>query len=251
MSRLVDDLRALGVRPGGVLLVHASLKSLGPFDGGPAAVCAGLAEALGPDGTLLMPTLSYDLAYQPDPVFDQARTPSVVGALTEFYRTRPGVRRSLHPTHSAAGQGPAFATLVAGHLDDPTPCGPRSPFHRLLFRDDAQVLFLGCGLRPNTCMHAVEELLPAPYHADREVRYRVIADDGSERQATVRAYGFRRLGLTQRYDRLGPLLSGGELRRGRVLAAECLLLEATAIRERGLAALRGDPYAFVEPASAA
>jgi aminoglycoside 3-N-acetyltransferase len=246
VSRLVDDLLALGVRPGGVLLVHASLKALGPVDGGPAAVCAGLAQAVGPEGTVLMPTLSYDLAHQPDPVFDQARTPSVVGALTEFYRAQPGVRRSLHPTHSVAGQGPAFAALVAGHLDDATPCGPRSPFHRLLFRADAQVLFLGCGLRPNTCMHAVEELLPAPYHAGNEVRYRVIAADGSERQAVIRAYAFRSRGLTQRYDRLGALLSGDELRRGRVLAADCDLLEATGIRERGLAALRRDPYAFVE-----
>lgn len=251
MSRFATDLRALGVRPGGVLLVHASLKSLGPVDGGAAAVCAGLVEALGPDGTLLMPTLSYELAHQPDPVFDQLRTPSVVGALSEFYRTQPGVQRSLHPTHSVAGRGPAFAALIAGHLDDSTPCGPHAPFHRLLFRDDAQVLFLGCGLRPNTCMHAVEELLPVPYIAGHDVHYRVIAADGSERRAVVRAYGFRRRGLTQRYDRLGALMSGGELRRGPVLAAACELLEATAIRAHGLAALRRDPYAFVEPASAA
>jgi len=246
-ARLATELRNLGVRPGGVLLVHAGLKALGPVDGGAATVIAGLIEAVGPAGTLLMPTLSYELAYITDPCFEQLRTPSSVGALTELFRNHPGVRRSLQPTHSVAGFGPGFDALVADHITDPTPCGPHSPFHRLLFRDDAQVLFLGCGLKPNTCMHAVEELLPAPYLLDQPVTYRVIDAQGREHRPTVRSYGFRRHALTQRYDRLGALLQADELRHGRVLAAEADLVAAPAIRLRGLARLREDPYAFVEP----
>ncbi|MBN1371221.1 MAG: AAC(3) family N-acetyltransferase [Anaerolineaceae bacterium] len=52
-AQLVSDLLALGVRPGGVLLVHSSLRSLGPVDGGAEAVVKGLLEALGARGTLL------------------------------------------------------------------------------------------------------------------------------------------------------------------------------------------------------
>lgn len=252
ISRLVSQLHELGVRPGGVLMVHASLKALGPIDGGPSALIAGLIDAVGPGGTLLMPTLTYELAYTADPCFDQLRSPSSVGALTELFRNHPGVRRSLQPTHSVAGIGPGFDALVADHIGDPTPCGPSSPFHRMLFRDDAQVLFLGCGLRPNTCMHAVEELLPAPYLLADPVRYRVIDAQGREHRPTIRAYGFRRHSLAQRYDLLGPLLCPtDELRRGRVLAAEADLVAAPAIRIRGLARLREDPYAFVEPKAAA
>jgi len=244
---IATELHAVGVMPGGVLLVHASLKALGAIDGGPLSVIAGLAQAVGPLGTLLMPTLTYDLTHAPDPCFDQRRTPSIVGALTEVFRQLPGVRRSLQPTHSVAGHGPAFDDLVVDHLDDPTPCGRHSPFHRLLFRDDAQVLFLGCGLRPNTCMHAVEELLPTPYIFDATVKYRVIGADGAEQHRTICAYGFRRHGLQQRYDRLAECLQGNEWRRGRVRAAEVDLVMASAIRRRGLERLRQDPYAFVEP----
>ena len=34
-ERIAADLRALGVKAGGVLLVHSSFKSLGPVPGGP------------------------------------------------------------------------------------------------------------------------------------------------------------------------------------------------------------------------
>ena len=42
---MADDLLALGVEPGGLLLVHSSLSSMGRVAGGPATVIAGLRQA--------------------------------------------------------------------------------------------------------------------------------------------------------------------------------------------------------------
>src|SRR5689334_15505508 len=55
-TMIAEHLRALGVRPGEILLVHSSLSSLGWVCGGPVAVVQGLLDALGPDGTLVVPT---------------------------------------------------------------------------------------------------------------------------------------------------------------------------------------------------
>src|SRR5512137_302949 len=96
---LASDLLELGVRPEGVLLVHSSLKALGPRAGGPAHVIAGLQRALGPRGTLLMPALSYASVTPEHPLFDLRTTPSCVGIIPETFRRMPGVLRSLHPTH--------------------------------------------------------------------------------------------------------------------------------------------------------
>jgi len=244
-SCLASDLLALGVRPGGVLLVHSSLKSLGHVPGGATTVIAALREALGPRGTLLLPALSFMFCDAQHPFFDVRRTPSCVGVIPEHFRTMPGVLRSVHPTHSVCGAGPLASELLSSHGLDTTPVGRHSPFRKL--RDaGGQVLFLGCGLRPNTSMHGVEELVMPPYLLGDAIVYRVILADGSETEFPCRRHTFNVHNLRQRYDRLEPLMGPGEMRVGRVLEATAHLLEAPAMWARGEAALRSDPYFFVE-----
>ena len=243
------DLLALGVRPGSVLLVHASLRSLGPIPGAdiPAdraeAVIQGLLYALGPGGTLLLPALSYQTVTRDQPIFDVRATPSCVGALTEYFRTRPGTLRSVHPTHSVCGIGPRAAELLEGHELDTTPAGQHSPFARLP-EVDGQVLFLGCGLRPNTSMHAVEERIAPPYLYSSPCDYQIICADGSQKSMMVMRHGFR--GWEQRYDRLEQVMTSG-LRCGNVLQAACHLVEAAAMWPAALEKLRADPLYFVDP----
>ena len=55
-AAIAAELRSLGVRPGGVLLVHSSLSALGYVAGGPEAVVDALQEAVGPEGTLAQVT---------------------------------------------------------------------------------------------------------------------------------------------------------------------------------------------------
>ena len=85
-ERLCVNLLALGVRRGGVLLVHSSLRALGMVPGGPSTIILGLLETLGEQGTLLMPALSYAQVTPQNPYFDQRCTPSNVGAIPEAFR---------------------------------------------------------------------------------------------------------------------------------------------------------------------
>jgi aminoglycoside 3-N-acetyltransferase len=240
---LVNGWRTLGVRPGGVLLVHSSLRSLGPLEGGAETVVLSLLEALGPQGTLLMPALSYRTVGPRSPFFNVTTTPSCVGALPEYFRTRPGTTRSVHPTHSVSGLGPQVQDLLGEHIRSTTPCGPYSPFARLP-EAGGQILFLGCGLHPNTSMHAVEERVEPVYLYGDVVDYQVILADGSHQRMQVRSHAFE--GWSQRYDRLAQYLSAPDLRQGSVLSASCYLVEAPAMWKAALAALHEDPLCFVE-----
>jgi aminoglycoside 3-N-acetyltransferase len=244
VRKLADDLVALGIRRGGVLLVHASLRSLGPLAGGAETVVRGVMCALGPDGTLLIPALSYENVGAHNRVFDVQHTPSCIGALPEYFRLRSGVIRSVHPTHSVCGIGPAADWLLGDHQLDATPCGPHSPLHKL---PDAggQVLFLGCGMRPNTSMHAIEELAQPPYlFSGEEITYQIILPSRAEMTMRVRAHDFA--GWAQRYERLGSLLETRGMRCRSALGAAAHLVEGAAMWEAALEALRRDPLYFVE-----
>ncbi|MFF8196101.1 aminoglycoside N(3)-acetyltransferase [Streptomyces bobili] len=176
---LATDLRALGVEPGEILLAHSSLSSLGWVCGGAVAAVQGLLDALGPDGTLVVPTQSGDLSDPSHwgnppvprawwdtiratmPAYDPLVTPSRgVGVIPETVRTWPGALRSAHPQTSFAALGPRAAEVTEGHARD-CRLGERSPLARLEALG-ARVLLLGAGYDTCTSFHLAEYRIPAP-----------------------------------------------------------------------------------------
>ncbi|MFJ4971681.1 aminoglycoside N(3)-acetyltransferase [Streptomyces sp. NPDC088755] len=198
VERLTAALSGLGVRPGDVLLVHASLRSVGAVAGGPVAVLAALRRAVGRAGTVVVPAFTPEnsdtsphyrarvrgldaparaAVRSSMPPFDPALTPAPsMGALAETVRTAAGARRSGHPQTSFAAIGPGAAKLLAGHR--PT-ChlGEESPLARL-YEADAGILLLGTGYDTCTAFHLGEYRRPgAPLR-----RYRcVVAPQGVRR----------------------------------------------------------------------
>ncbi|MET8911894.1 AAC(3) family N-acetyltransferase [Micromonospora sp. NPDC004551] len=178
-ASLAAQLRDLGVRPGGTVLVHASLRPLGYLCGGPEAVLLALRDVLGPAGTVVVPTHTPDNSDPAEwnnppvpgdwwpvirdelPGFDPAVTPSrFMGALAELVRTWPGALRSGHPHVSFAALGPAAGRVVAGHARADM-LGEGSPLARL-YDLDADVLLLGVDHGSNTSLHLAEYRQPAP-----------------------------------------------------------------------------------------
>jgi len=173
---LAADLRALGVTPGQVLLVHASMRRLGAVRGGAAAVMKALRDVLGSEGTLMVPTgtagnsdtsrlyLARTAGMTAEQVnrykadmrpFDPATTPSDgMGRIAEEVRTTPGATRSAHPQSSFAALGPMAQKLTDGH---PVDChlGESSPLARL-YEVGAWVLLLGVGYASCSAFHLAE-----------------------------------------------------------------------------------------------
>jgi aminoglycoside 3-N-acetyltransferase len=242
IARISEDLRNLGVRPGDTLMVHSSLKSMGHVPGGAKTAIRGLLEALGDEGTLLMPALSYMDVSPDQPVFDPERTPSCVGVIPELFRTRPRTNRSIHPTHSVCGTGPRAGKMLANHVVDTSPVGEYSPF-RLLPLMGGRILMLGCGLRPNTSMHGIEELSVPPYLFLQEAVTYVIRHQSRDFPVHHKRHGFQ--GHEQRYDRLPEVMERGLL-RGKVLEADSWLIDAEPMWEVVDRKLRQDPLFFVD-----
>jgi aminoglycoside 3-N-acetyltransferase len=132
--------------------------------------------------------------------------------------------------------------IIEHHIEDATPCGANSPFH-LLPEYDGQILMLGCGLKPNTSMHAIEEMIEPPYLYDPSMDYHLTLADGSQITKTYTPHNFR--GWEQRYERVAQVMKEPELRYRRVLNAECYLIEAKSLWDQVLAVMKNDPLYFV------
>jgi len=154
---LVRQLRTLGVREGGVLLVHTSFRAVRPVEGGPLGLIRALRLALGDTGTLVMPTMT-----DGERVFDPRVTPTVdMGITAETFWRQPGVLRSTHPGGSFAAQGPHAAAICRPQPLSP-PHGPDSPVGRV-HELGGQVLLLGVTHSEDTTLHLAEALAGVPY----------------------------------------------------------------------------------------
>lgn len=160
---IANDLRALGIEPGDVVFFHSSLKSLGWVEGGAEAVVDAFLDAVGSEGLVIVPTLTFTYAdgelrkY----AFDPKETPSRVGRITDTLWRRPNAFRSAHPTHSIAAIGRRAEELVQGH-DRTSTFGKDGPYRRYVDWG-AKIMFLGVDMRCNTTLHAIEDWLDLPY----------------------------------------------------------------------------------------
>lgn len=174
---LLEAFRELGVEEGATLLVHSSLSSLGWVDGGDQAVIDALLRAVGRSGLLAMPTHTWATVHREQPVFHETLSASTVGRITESFRRRPGVRRSLHPTHSVAASGAGADDLVSGHERYATPCPPPSPYGQVVQRG-GKVLLIGVGLDRCTLIHGFEEWADVPWLFNRTESLSVVTSHG-------------------------------------------------------------------------
>ncbi|MEW2423176.1 aminoglycoside N(3)-acetyltransferase [Streptomyces nigra] len=180
--QLAHDLRALGLRSGDVVLVHSSLRRIGPTTRGPGTVADALRTAVGASGTIVVPTFTAPNSFSSPayrervrgltaeeieayrrtmPGFDAATTPSAgMGAVAERVRTTPGARRSGHPQTSLTAWGPLADFITRDHPLD-CPLGEDSPLGKL-YRLDARILLLGVGFASCTAFHLGEYRSPDP-----------------------------------------------------------------------------------------
>lgn len=194
VEHLTADLRHLGVAAGDLLMVHASLRAVGPVDGGADGVIDALEAAVGPTGTLLMNLSARDewawvnerperdrpgLLAEAEP-FHCLVTPADpdVGVLAEVFRARPRTRVSDHPEGRFGASGPLAERLVENVPWDDY-YGPGSPLQRFA-EASGRVLRLGADLDTVTLLHYAEYLVPLP--SKRRVRrHRLVTGrDGPE-----------------------------------------------------------------------
>ena len=191
-ERLQTDIANLGVKPGSLIMMHSSLKSIGWMPGGVQLFLEAFLEYLGPQGTLMVPTHSthltdpanwqappipkdwHEITRNAFPAYNPDTTPTRgMGIIPETLRRWPGAVRSAHPHTSFAAVGPQADNLMADHALS-SPMGKNSPLQKLVDAD-GETLFVGTGFANNTCFHLAEDYLP---NAPRDIDGAPLSVDG-------------------------------------------------------------------------
>lgn len=193
-SDLVSNLSRLGVRPGDALMVHASLRAIGPVEGGAEGVLDALERAVGPDGTLLMilgcecdwdwvndrPEAEREALLAAAPVFDAINAPVFheVGYLAEAFRKLAGTLVSDNPSGRFGARGRLARDLLK---DAPWNdyYGPDSPLDRFC-QAGGRVLRLGASPDTTTVLHYAEYLAEVPNKRRVRRYYRCQGINGPE-----------------------------------------------------------------------
>lgn len=157
-AELVSALREIGVRQGDILMLHSSMPGLQQIAWSGPKFIDFILDYLGEEGTLLMPTHPILTVRDGMHYYDVDNSPSSVGLLTELFRRRKGVIRSLYPYSSVAGIGKHAAEMIDDHINSFAPHDEHSPYYKL-YKMDGKVLGVGVNIDRMTVLHVAEDSL--------------------------------------------------------------------------------------------
>ncbi len=173
-TTLLHQIEALGIGSHTPLMVHASLRKVGPIEGGADTLLECLLETIGQNGTMLMV-----LGADDEEPFDPLTSPvdeEDMSILAEIFRQRNGTKVNDHAAARYGAYGPRATELL-----EPIPLhdyhGPGSVLERFTEMGGA-VLRLGANIDTVTLTHWAEYLAKVPNK--RRVRLRYVRADSGE-----------------------------------------------------------------------
>ena len=230
------SLSLMGIVPGDTLLLHSAMTAIGKVEGGADTVIDAFLETIGEEGTLVMSTLTGWFA-----PFDAATSPSAVGYLSEVFRTRPGVLRSLHPVHSVCAYGKNAKFITEGHEHCKTGCGEGTPY--LKIRDlGGKAIMLGVDMDRNTVMHSLEEAIDAKYLRTLDIVAPTYLEDYQNRTFTLEKFppGHRDFMMITPY-----LRRAGAMTEGKIGNAVTKCIDMRRLFEIAMPMLQENPLLFI------
>jgi aminoglycoside 3-N-acetyltransferase len=241
-SRTIDarevrqQLLALGVQPGAVLVVHTAFSNVVPIEGGPRGLIDALQAVLGGAGTLVMPSMTDD----DERPFRVDETPCHgMGVVADTFWRLPGVSRTDNP-HAFAARGPDAVAITSPQPVE-IPHGVDSPVGRV-HGLDGHVLLLGVGHDADTTIHLAENIAGVRYRRPAHVTILV------EGRPTRVEYG-EVDHCCEKFSLMDEWLEPhGLQRRGIVGHGEARLARSRDIVDAALAHLRQDETVFLHSA---
>lgn len=219
----------MGVAQGDTVMLMADVTRLAWMlrrkgtDFTPALLLDHFLKAVGPSGTILVPTFNHDLVS--GDAFDVRHSPTITGALGQAALGHPAFRRTSNALHSFAVAGAGANELLTAN--EPSSFGPGSPF---AFMRDHAAKIVSIDLPVTyalTYIHHVEEIEAVPYRRWREISIRYTDGNGHTADRIFRLYAKRpgHMNSTARLEVL--LMEANALHTGQIEGLAYSLVDVT------------------------
>lgn len=229
---LKTQMKEMGLKETDAVMVHASMKSMGDVDGGADTVLDAFMEYLA-KGLFMTPAHTWKQMSAEYSVFDPKTEPACVGIIPNLFLKRPGVVRSLHPTHSVAAIGQGATEYVAGEENVHTPCAPGGCWDRLR-TVHAKILLIGVTHARNTFIHSVEEVFDVPERfTEKPAKFQIVMPDGSLKDVEMyRHFNRHTAHISEEFDKmLEGYFTTGAAKPVKLGDADCILCDAEKLFE--------------------
>ena len=196
-------------------------------------------------GTIIVPTFTYSATKSQ--TFIPELSPSAVGIFSEMFRNHEAMRRTMHPNFSVSVSGKKCREILNTRIDDAFGEGTVFDF---LYRDDAELVTLGCSLDSLTFTHYVEQQLNVTYrymksfHATIENQNEIrslettyfVRNLESDFDTTASLSKFRKVAIEEKKLRVAKL---GRYECTAIKARECFELMKRLLSQDELSLVRG------------
>lgn len=244
-KELQEQIKLLGIKPNDTLLIHSSMKAIGEVEGGAETVLDVFSEYLEDEGLMILPTHTWAQMNDEYNVFNPEIEPSCVGLLTNLFRKRAGVIRSLHPTHSLAAKGKGAKNFTNGEEQFNTPCNRNGCYGKLYDRK-AKILLIGCSYNRNTFLHGVEEWNNIEIRiASWQKKLKIVMLDGSTLLRPMHPHNSPGYDVADNYCKMDPIfIEKGIVQKGKFADADCILCDCVGMTDLVTTYLIKDPLIF-------
>lgn len=229
---IIEQLKLIGITNGDVVMIHSSLSKIGFVENGANTVIDAIINAIGNDGTIVMPAFpaigfNYDYL-KTNPVFNVRETPSKMGIITEVFRKRNQVLRSLHPTDSVCAIGKQAEYLVNDHFNQLTPYNSHSPFYKIC-QLHGKIILIGVDLNSLTHFHTSEDAIDnfafSVYHKT-QFNTQVIDENGFMKTMLTKVHNPEWSKKRKCNDFILPFENAGFLKHFKIGNAACMIIHA-------------------------
>lgn len=228
---LWTQMKGLGLLPQDTVLIHTSMRAVGPVEGGANGLLDAFCAYL-KDGLFLVPTHTWLSVNPKNPVYDVRSAEPCIGIVPIQAALRTDGFRSLHPTHSIWGYGKDAEAFLKGEEKASSPCPPGFCWDRLA-DVHAKILLIGVGHNRNTFLHSVDERANLQDRLGDPFAVTIIDRNGEKHSGSVRGHRCSKVRDVSEYyvNFEEPFLRMGIQTSGKLGNAEVKIIDAAAARD--------------------